>query len=125
MKDLDAAAKKYSAVLGVEPKPFNPDEFALPGLRGITFSMGDVDITLVTGDPGTPIAKFLESRGEGVFLLSLEVTDVEEDMKEIAKKGVEFVVDKPMTSKAGGKVNWGHPRSMHGVQWEFYQPPKS
>ena len=122
VKDLDAAAKKYSAVLGVKPIPTKAEDFAFPGLKGASFLVGDVLINLIASEqPDTAIAKFVETRGEGVFLLSLEVSDVEQDMKDLKEKGVEFVSDKVMTF-ATGKVNFGHPRSMHGVQWEFFQP---
>ena len=42
-------------------------------------------------------------------------------MKELAKKGVKFVSDKPLTIP-DGKVNFAHPKSMHGVMFEFTQP---
>lgn len=124
VKDFDEAVKKYSAVLGVEPKYMSPDDFAVPGHKGAALLIGDVAINIISGEAGTSAAKFVENRGDGVFLLSVEVTDVEKDQEELAKKGVQFVSAKPVTSRAGGKVNWAHPKSMNGVQWEFYQLPE-
>ena len=122
VKDLDAAAKRYSEVLGVEPVQYKPEELAMPGLKGVRFRIGGVTISLIASEkPDTAVAKFVETRGEGIFLASLEVTNVEEDMKEIAAKGVQLVVDKPIDI-ASGKLVFGHPKSMHGVQFEFIQP---
>ncbi|TET87978.1 MAG: methylmalonyl-CoA epimerase [Dehalococcoidia bacterium] len=122
VKDLDEAVKKYSDVLGVQPVYTKPEDFAFPGLKGATLKVAGVSINLIASDnPETPIYKFVESRGEGVFLISLQVTDLEKDMKELTEKGVRFVSPEPM-SYATGKVNFGHPKSLHGVQIEFIQP---
>jgi len=122
VKDLDEAVKKYSDVLGVQPVYTKPEDFAFPGLKGATLKVAGVSINLIASDnPETSIYKFVESRGEGVFLISLQVSDLEKDMKELTEKGVRFVSPEPM-SYATGKVNFGHPKSLHGVQIEFIQP---
>ncbi|RLC94573.1 MAG: hypothetical protein DRI39_02425 [Chloroflexi bacterium] len=122
VKDLDAAVQKYSAILGGEPEWTKPEDFAFPGLRGATIKVGGVSINLISSDnPETSIYKFLESRGEGVFLLSFRVTDLPNDMKDLEAKGVKLVSPEPMTY-SGGIVNFGHPKSLHGVQMEFIQP---
>ena len=122
VKDLDTAVKKYRDVFRVKPKFVKPEKFSYPGLKGAMFSVGGVRITLTASEkPDTPIAKFVETRGEGVFLLSFEVTDAAEATKELIGKGVNFVSDKPL-SFPGGVTNFSHPKSMHGVQFEFLQP---
>ncbi len=123
VKDIDAAVKKYSDILGVKPKWTKPEDFAFPGLKGASLDVAGVSINLIASDnPETSIYKFVESRGEGVFLISLQCTDLVKDMKDLTAKGVRLVSpDKPMTY-SGGIVNFGHPKSLHGVQMEFIQP---
>ena len=123
VKDLDAAVKKYSDILGGEPVWTKPEDFAFPGLRGATIKVAGVSINLIASDnPETSIYKFVENKGEGVFLLSFQVTDLKNDMKDLTAKGVRLVnPDEPMTY-SGGIVNFGHPKSLHGVQMEFIQP---
>ena len=119
VKDLDEAVSKYSAVLAVTPQPHPP--FAFPGLKGMSFRVGNVMINLIASDqPNTNIAKSLETRGEGLFSISLEVTDIGEAMRELSEKGVEFVSERPIPF-VSGKVNFARPRSMHGVQMGFAQ----
>ena len=121
VKDLDAAVKKYEDVLGVKAIPVSPEDFAFPGLKGASLQVGNVFLNLIASEqPDTSIAKFVETRGEGVFLLSLEVSDLDQAMKELAAKGVAFVSDKPLPYSYG-RANFGHPKSMHGVQWEFIE----
>lgn len=121
VKDLNAAVKKYEDILGVKAQFMEPGDFAFPGMKGAFLRAFDVQITLITSEqPETSITKFLETKGEGVFLIGFEVTDAEQDRKELQEKGVQFVGDKP-AAFPGGKVNFAHPKSMHGVQVEFAQ----
>lgn len=122
VKDLDAAVKKYEAVFGVKSVPTDPKDFAFPGLKGASLKVADnIMINLITAtQPGNAIHGFLETKGEGVFLLSVQSTDVEKDTKDLTAKGVKMVSETPMAFSAG-KVNFGHPKSMHGVQWEFVE----
>lgn len=121
VKDLDAAVKRYEDVLGIKPQFLKPEFFAFPGNKGAFFLVGDVQISLVTSEqPDSSVTRFLETRGEGVFLISLEVYNAEQARKELLEKGVKLVGDKTITF-SGGKVNFAHPKSMHGVQVEFPQ----
>ena len=122
VKDLDAAIKKYAAILGVPAIPTDPSHFAFPGLKGASFRLGDVNIQLIASDnPETSVAKFVENRGEGVFLISLRVDDLEKDMQNLTAHDIKLVSNKPLPY-ASGTVNFGHPKSLHGVQIEFIQP---
>ena len=124
VKDLEAAVKKYGAFLGVPPVYTKPTDFAFPGLTGATFKIAGVSINLIaSSNPETSVYKFVESRGEGVFLLSLQTDNLEKDMKDFTEKGVKFVSPNAL-AYSGGKVNFGHPKSLHGVQIEFIQPDK-
>ena len=122
VKDIDTAAKKYSEVLGVKPTPLGPEEFAFPGHRGAMFQLGDVTINLITSEqPDTTVANFIETKGEGLFAVGLESTDIERDMEELAKKGIKLVTDKPLPT-ASAKIGWVHPKPMHGIMFALFQP---
>ena len=121
VKDLDAAIKKYSTVLGVTPVPSDPSHFAYPDMKGASFRLGEITIQLIASDnPDTSVSKFVERRGEGVFLISLLVDNLEKEMQELTAKEVRLVSDKALPY-ASGIVNFAHPKSMHGVQVEFIQ----
>jgi methylmalonyl-CoA epimerase len=121
VKDLDAAIRKYSEVLGVKPRILFPEHYAYPGLKGARFLIGQVTISLVASEKAdSPVAKFLETRGEGVNHISLEVTDIEQDVGDLAGKGVKFASDRPLVFP-DGEVIFAHPKSLHGVQIAFVQ----
>jgi predicted enzyme related to lactoylglutathione lyase len=117
-ENFDAAIRKYSTVFGVEPIFLDEGSLALPGIKGAVFRIGDSTITLLTGSADTSVARFCQTRGEGVFLLICEVDDVHHHMKRAADHGARFTAEEPLPFP-GGLRAWAHPKSMHGVQWEF------
>ena len=122
VKDLDQAIKKYSAILGSEPKHLREKDFGFPGLTGAQFFVDGIRINLIASVlPDTSVAKFVEDRGDGVFLLSVEVSNVEQLMNDLTQKGMKFTTEKPLVFSNMVKIAFGHPTSMHGVHWEFLE----
>ena len=112
----------YSEVLGVTPRMLAHTNYAYPGLKGARFYLGNATISLVASDDHrSPIARFLDQRGEGINHLTLEVTTIEEGIAHLVKEGVEFLTDQPLDFPEG-RVVFAHPRSLHGVQIAFVQP---
>lgn len=124
VKNLNDAVNKYESVFGVKSEPFKKEDFSFPGLIGARLDINGVFINLVSyASENTSIEQFINSKGEGVFLISLEVDDIEKDVDELKSKGLSFVLKESVTGDFG-KVNFVHPKSMHGVQIEIYQPKK-
>jgi len=122
VKDLDAAVEKYTALLGQKPaKMLGGGDFAFPGLKGAAFDLDGFTLHLIAGEEDTSVGKFVASKGEGVFLLSLRSDNVEEDMDKMKEGGAAFVLEKPLTGNFGA-ANFIHPKSTHGVQIEVYNP---
>ncbi len=123
VKDFEKAIKRFEEILGVKPKYFRKEDFAFANLVGAQFFLGEIAITVVGSETeDTAIAKFVKDKGEGVFLVSLLVDDIEESVKEMKGKGVNFVVD--IKDVPLGKVTFAHPKSLHGVQMEILQLKK-
>ena len=125
VKDLDEATRKYESFFGVKARKVAADFFAFAGLIGSQIVVNGFHINLIASvQPGTPVATFLERRGEGVFLLSVEVNDIERDVAEIREKSATVILDANANGKFGA-VNFVHPKSMAGVQIEIYQPSRA
>ena len=123
VKDLDVATKRFTEVLGVKPTPMGNVDFAFPNLVGSEFTLGNkVVIRLIASEAtDTSIARFIDTRGEGLFLITAETDDVEKEMQSLIKKGVQLIGSEPI-QHTSGKVGFVHPRSLHGVQLELFQP---
>lgn len=119
VKDLVAATKKYEAIFGVKSEALGEKNFAFPGLVGSKINANGFYINLIASTvPGTSIANFVERKGEGVFLVALETDNIEADTEHMRNQGIEFVLKEPATG-AFGAVNFGHPKTLHGVQIEL------
>jgi catechol 2,3-dioxygenase-like lactoylglutathione lyase family enzyme len=113
--------ERWASIFGVKPVFLKPSDFAVPGVIGARLTVCGAHIHILAGDNETiPLQQFVTAKGEGIFLVSFQVDDVEKAMSEVADKGVKFVAKQPL-SFPGGKANFIHPKSMNGVQMEFIQ----
>jgi methylmalonyl-CoA/ethylmalonyl-CoA epimerase len=121
VRDLDHAVATYCHILGTTPAMLGPEHYVYPGLKGARFYLPNATISLIASDDHeSPVAKFIADRGEGVNHISLEVTDLDQDMKDMAEKGFSFLTQGPLPFPQGHVV-FAHPRSTHGVQIAFVQ----
>lgn len=122
--DLDIASAKYEKILGVPGQFISADKFAFPGLTGTAFNVNGFHLNLIAStQPDTSVAKFIEKKGEGVFLVSLEVEQLDEALGQMQSHGLNPLLKESATG-AFGEVNFIHPKEMHGVQLEIYKPVK-
>lgn len=119
VRDFEAAVDRYSTVFGIEPKITS---FETEAVKVAFFPVGESGLELITPlKPGVPLDKFLDARGDGLFALSLEVTDVDKDVKEMAGRGLRLLYEEPLLDEAGSRYVFTHPRSMYGVEFEITQ----
>jgi methylmalonyl-CoA/ethylmalonyl-CoA epimerase len=72
-------------------------------------------------DPEAPIARFLESRGEGFHHVAFEVDDLEAALRHLRARGAELIDERPRAGLGGHLVAFVHPRSANGVLTELVQ----
>ena len=120
VEDMDAAVEKYSQILGIRPWGFPESVMPQPGgMKAAVFHLGGHEGTAWLGlmastRKGSDVDRFIERRGEGVYAVAYQVTDLEQDMKELASKGIRLIYDKPQEFIAG-RYNIGHSSSFNGV----------
>ena len=123
VNNIEEASKFYQTVLGLD----------LSGVELVTaqrtkvgfFKIGESNIELVQpGDPGSPIAKFLETKGQGIHHICFEVDDVEAEVKAYLEKGAALIDQKPRPGAHNTKVAFIHPKSSSGVLIELCELPK-
>jgi methylmalonyl-CoA epimerase len=121
VKSLDAAIKVYREILG----------FKVEGIHVLTerkvkvaflSSGGETRIELLEPiGSDSPVAKFLENRGEGIHHIAVRVKNIEAALEEFKRKGVVLVDEKPRTGAEGAKIAFIHPKSTHGVLLELVE----
>lgn len=119
VRSLEAAAKAYEALgLTVE----KVETVASEQVRVAFIPVGETHIELLepTG-PASPVARFLEKRGEGVHHLCFAVDDVEKAMADARDAGLALLDETPRTGAGGSRVCFIHPKSTGGVLVELWQ----
>jgi methylmalonyl-CoA/ethylmalonyl-CoA epimerase len=91
------------------------------GFKSTMISCADVTLELIEplGSQGM-IQKFIEKRGGGLHHVSIQVTDIDEEIKRLRGQGVQFVSEKP-AEISGSRLVFIHPRSTNGLLIELIQ----
>lgn len=83
-------------------------------------SVGDSNLELLEPtSPDSPIAKFIEKRGEGIHHISLRVDDIEKHLAELKSKGYRLINEHPVPGAHGCRVAFLHPAAGNGVLIEL------
>ncbi len=124
VKSLDEAVKVYRDVLGFELKGVHV--LKERKVKVAFFSTGnDAQIELLEPlGSDSPVAKFLEARGEGIHHIAVKVDDIEAVLTQLRQKGVILVDEKPRDGAEGKKIVFVNPKSTKGVLLELVQLPK-
>lgn len=124
VKNLEAANKTFAALLGREH--YKIEEVASEGVRTSFFDVGGVKIELLEATTETsPIAKFIEKRGEGIHHLAFEVPDIQNHIAEMKGKGFVPLNKEPKKGADNKMICFLHPKSTQGVLVELCQEIKN
>jgi len=119
VKDLDAAVRTFTRNLGFPVERL--DEVPQVGIRSVFLKIGDAALELFQPTiAGNAAAQFLAERGEGLYVLSLEVASMATATETLAKKGIEVVVEQ---LDDGKKVAFLSPAVTHGVLLQLIEHP--
>ena len=120
VKNIEEALGEYADVLGL---PRSEIQFIeSQQVKATLIPVGDAEIELIEPtDPEGGIAKFLERRGEGFHHICFQVADVDHELSELEKKGLQLI-DKQSRPGLAGMVGFLHPRSTKGVLTELCTP---
>jgi methylmalonyl-CoA/ethylmalonyl-CoA epimerase len=122
VKNLDEARKTWEPLLGKD----KPDDVYVDEpekIRVARYLVGEVGFELMESiTPDGDVAKFIEKRGEGMMLISFNVDDTRDAVKDLQGKGYTFIPD------AGGEIArpfrdcefaFVHPEKLNGVLTEI------
>ena len=88
-------------------------------------SVGDSNIELlepVSAD--SPVAKFIEKRGEGIHHICFRVDDIESHLERLKKEGYRLINEAPVPGAHGCRVAFLHPAAGNGVLIELSEKTK-
>ncbi len=122
VKSLETAIPFYEQKLGL--KCYSVEEVEEQKVKTAFFKVGQTKIELLEStDPEGPIGKFIEKRGEGVHHIAFATEKLQENLDELAQKGVQLIDKTPRKGAEGLNIAFLHPKSTLGVLTELCENP--
>ncbi|AFM26494.1 VOC family protein [Desulfomonile tiedjei] len=122
VKNLEEARKVWEPFLGKD-KPDDAYVDELEKIRVARYLVGEVGFELMESTtPDGEVARFIEKRGEGIMLISFNVDNTREAVKDLQGKGYPFIPDshgeiaRPFRDC---EFSFIHPKKLNGVLTEI------
>ncbi|HTM65646.1 MAG TPA: methylmalonyl-CoA epimerase [Flavipsychrobacter sp.] len=101
---------------------YKTEEVASEGVNTAFFQVADNKIELLEATKDdSPIAKFIQKKGEGIHHIAFEVENIEAEMKRLSALGFEILNETPKKGADNKLVCFLHPKSTNGVLVELCQ----
>lgn len=120
VKDIEASNALFEALFD-EPH-YKTEEVESEGVLTSFFKVGESKIELLQAtNQNSPIAKFIEKKGEGMHHIAFEVKDIDAEIERLVKKGFKMIHEMPKTGADNKRIAFLHPKSTNGVLVELCQ----
>ncbi len=118
VNSIEEARKYYEDVLGLEC--YAIEEVADQKVKTAFFKVGQTKIELLeaTSDD-SPVAKYIEKRGQGIHHIAYAVEDTDKALKNAEEKGVRLIDKQSRKGAENLNIGFLHPKSTLGVLTEF------
>lgn len=118
VKSIEDALVFWESSLGI--KCTGVEEVAEQRVKTAFLPLGDTEVELLeaTSDD-SPVAKFIEKKGEGIHHIAIRVENLEEALNELKAKGIKLIDEAPRYGAGGARIAFVHPKSTGGVLMEL------
>lgn len=120
VRDLATSNELFSTLFNSQP--YKAEDVPSEGVTTSFFRVNQTKIELLAATrPGSPIAAYLDKRGEGIHHLAFEVDDIEAEMTRLRTAGFTLLNDVPKRGADNKLVCFVHPKTANGVLVELCQ----
>ena len=120
VKNLDNSNALFAKLFG-EPH-YKIEDVLTEGVKTSFFQVGPNKIELLEAtNPDSPIAKFIEKKGEGIHHIAFDVKDIEAEIARLKAEGFTVLNETPKKGADNKIVCFLHPKSTNGVLVELCQ----
>jgi len=120
VKDLKESNKLFASLFGQEA--YKMETVEREGVSTSFFQVGPNKIELLEAtNPNSPIAKFIEKKGEGIHHIAFEVSDIKSEIIRLKSEGFILLNDEPKDGADNKLIAFLHPKSANGVLIELCQ----
>jgi methylmalonyl-CoA epimerase len=120
VRDLDAAISWYESALGA--RVAHRERVDHDGVEEALMQVAESFIQLLSPtDDSSPVARFLDRKGEGLHHVGYRVTDCAAAMEQMRAAGAVLIDERPRPGSRGTTVAFVHPRSAFGTLIELVE----
>ena len=121
--DLENSNELFSKLFG--QAAYKTEEVASEGVKTSFFMCGPNKIELLEAtDANSPIAKFLEKKGEGIHHIAFDVVNIYVEIERLKLEGFTVLNETPKKGADNKLVAFLHPKTTNGVLIELCQEIK-
>lgn len=121
VRSIEAQRPYYEGTLGAEFE--GVEDVPSQKVRVAFFRIGDVRLELLEpADPASPVAAFLDKRGEGLHHVAFTVEGIEARIADLKQGGLRMIDDVPRPGAHHMQIAFLHPKSTFGVLTELCEP---
>lgn len=118
--DLDDALAEYERLYGVVP--IFREIVEAQGVEEAMIAIGGSFVQLLQPlGPQTPVAKFLDAKGEGLHHLCFAVVDIEAALAHLSAEGARLIDEQPRIGGRGARIAFVHPKQTNGTLIELIE----
>lgn len=123
VKSIAESNLLFAKLLG---KPhYKSESVESEGVNTSFFMVGTNKVELLEAtNPDSPIAKFLEKKGEGIHHIAFDVDDISAEMTRLRNEGFTLLNESPKKGADNKLVCFLHPKGTNGVLIELCQEIK-
>ena len=123
VKSIEKSNTLFASLFG--EAHYKIEEVASEGVKTSFFKSGPNKIELLEAtNPDSPIAKFIEKKGEGIHHIAFAVDDIESEIKRLKNEGFTVLNEVPKKGADNKLVAFLHPKTTNGVLIELCQDIK-
>jgi methylmalonyl-CoA/ethylmalonyl-CoA epimerase len=120
VRNLDEATAPYR-LLGLE-RVGEDEVITSQNVKVRVLKVGESLLELLEPtSPESPIAGFLEKKGEGLHHVAFRVENLEAEIERLVKENAQFIGTEPRAGRAGTRVVFLHPKWAKGVLVELVE----
>ena len=120
VKSIEMSNELFKKLLGIEH--YKIEEVVTEGVLTSFFQVGDSKIELLEATrEDSPIAKFIEKKGEGIHHIAFDVSDIQAEMARLQAEGFTLLNAEPKRGADNKLVCFLHPKGTNGVLVELCQ----
>jgi methylmalonyl-CoA/ethylmalonyl-CoA epimerase len=120
VEDLDASLAEFKRLFGIEP--LSREVIEAQGVEEAMLPLGGSFLQLLRPlSPDTPVARFLEKRGEGLHHIAIAVASIGEALAHLSSERVRLIDAEARVGGAGHRIAFVHPAALAGTLIELVE----